>query len=96
MTAYGSAFDPKTASRCAGHSRGRNFRNCSKAKNWFAGTRGSSGEHPVSLVRHSDAVLEVFLRLARREASVVTVGLIDARSKLAEMLVTVDELRQRP
>ena len=29
------------------------------AKNWFAGTRGPTSEHLVSLVRHSDAVLAV-------------------------------------
>jgi hypothetical protein len=62
------------------------------AKNWFAGTRGPTGEHLVSLVRHSDAVLEVFLRLAGREALLVTASLIEARSKLTDVLGTIDDL----
>lgn len=35
-------------------------------KYWFAGERGPSGEHLVSLARHSDAVLIVLLALADR------------------------------
>jgi hypothetical protein len=37
-------------------------------KYWFAGERGPSGEHLVSLVRHSDAVLFMLLALADRLA----------------------------
>jgi hypothetical protein len=62
------------------------------AKYWFAGTRGPTGEHLVSLVRHSDAVLAIFLHLTGRKASLVAVSLADARSKLAEMLGFIDEL----
>src|SRR6266480_4006655 len=62
------------------------------AKNWFAGTRGPTGEHLVSLVRHSDAVLTVLLRLAGREALLVTASLIEARSKLTDILVAIDDL----
>lgn len=35
-------------------------------KYWFAGERGPSGEHLVSLARHSDAVLIVLLKMADR------------------------------
>ena len=35
-------------------------------KYWLAGERGPSGEHLVSLARHSDAVLVVLLALADR------------------------------
>jgi hypothetical protein len=35
-------------------------------KYWFAGERGPSGEHLLSLARHSDAVLIVLLALADR------------------------------
>lgn len=35
-------------------------------KYWFAGERGPSGDHLVSLARHSDAVLVVLLALADR------------------------------
>lgn len=36
-------------------------------KYWFAGERGPSGEHLVSLTRHSDTVLFVLLALADRQ-----------------------------
>jgi hypothetical protein len=64
-------------------------------KNWFAATRGPTGEHLVSLVRHSDGVLHAFLRLSGREASMVAVNLADARSRLVEILEVVDELLHR-
>lgn len=35
-------------------------------KYWFAGERGPSGEHLVSLARHSDAVLVLLLTMADR------------------------------
>ena len=35
-------------------------------KYWFAGDRGPSGDHLISLARHSDAVLCVVLALAGR------------------------------
>ncbi|ARC89448.1 hypothetical protein [Rhodovulum sp. MB263] len=35
-------------------------------KYWFAGERGPSGEHLVSLARHSDAVLTALLALSDR------------------------------
>lgn len=37
-------------------------------KRWFAGTSGSSGEHLVSLVHYSDAILGAFLGIADRES----------------------------
>jgi hypothetical protein len=61
-------------------------------KNWFAGVSGPNGQHLVALVRHSDDVLEVFLQLAGREETVVAKKLLDARSKLAEMLVLIQSL----
>src|SRR5690349_20296535 len=45
------------------------------AKYWFAGTRGPTGEHLASLVRHSDAVLAIFLQLTGREASALAIKL---------------------
>jgi hypothetical protein len=62
------------------------------AKYWFAGTKGPTGEHLASLVRHSDAVLAIFLQLTGREASALAIKLADARIKLAEMLVSIDQL----
>ncbi len=37
-------------------------------KYWFAGERGPSGQHLVSLARHSDVVLYVFLAMAGRHS----------------------------
>jgi hypothetical protein len=62
------------------------------AKNWLAGTRGPTGEHLLSLVRHSNAVLEAFLRLAGRASSCATLSLHEARTRLIEMLKNFDEL----
>jgi hypothetical protein len=62
------------------------------AKNWITGTRGPTGEHLISLARHSDAVFEFFIRAAGRESLLVAVQLIDAREKLAAALKTIDEL----
>jgi hypothetical protein len=62
------------------------------AKNWLAGTRGPTGEHLLSLVRQSNAVLEAFLRLAGRESSWATLSLHEARTRLIEMLKNFDEL----
>lgn len=62
------------------------------AKNWLTGTRGPTGEHLVGLVRHSDAVLEVFLQLTGRETSLVSAQLANARSRLAEILESIDDL----
>jgi hypothetical protein len=62
------------------------------AKNWLAGARGPTGEHLLSLVRHSHAVLESFLRLAGRESAWATLSLHEARTGLIEMLKNFDEL----
>jgi hypothetical protein len=61
-------------------------------KNWFAGTRGPSGDHLVSLVRYSDAVLEAVLRMAERRSFFATMRLADARNTLAEMVKSIDSL----
>jgi hypothetical protein len=61
-------------------------------KNWFAGVSGPSGEHLISLLRHSDEVLEVILILAGRERSIASKKLIDARHKLGEVLALVQSL----
>jgi hypothetical protein len=61
-------------------------------KNWFSGASGSRGEHLVSLVRHSTAVLEAFLVLAEREQAVGTRTLMEARDMLASALKSVEDL----
>ena len=59
-------------------------------KNWFAGKRGPRGEHLIGLIRHSNAVLEVVLRLANREQAIIAKKLSEARNTLAEMFAIVD------
>jgi len=62
------------------------------AKNWLAGTRGPTGEHLLSLIRHSNAVLEVAMRLSGRESSLATIDLVAARMKIVELLKGLDDL----
>jgi hypothetical protein len=59
-------------------------------KNWFAGRRGPRGEHLLSLIRHSSAVLEAVLRLTGREQLIAGKMLLDVRSTLLEMLASID------
>jgi hypothetical protein len=59
-------------------------------KNWFAGTRGPSGDHLISLVHNSDAVLEAVLRMAERRSMLAAVKLTDVRDKLIEMRRSID------
>lgn len=61
-------------------------------KNWFAGARGPCGEHLVTLVGNSDAVFEVFLRLAGRKQAIAERKLFSMREKLNETLEQIDAL----
>lgn len=61
-------------------------------KNWFAGTSGPSGEHLVSLIRHSDRVLEALLLLGGRQRIAGEQKLIGVRNKLAEAVRQIDAL----
>jgi hypothetical protein len=62
------------------------------AKNWVTGIRGPTGEHLISLARHSDAVFEVIIRAAGRESLLIALQLIDAREKLAAAQEILDQL----
>ncbi len=62
-------------------------------KNWFDARNGPSGENLVSLLRHSDEVLETVLFLAGRHELVTARKLAGAREKLREMLAMIDELQ---
>src|ERR1051325_4539113 len=62
------------------------------AKNWLGGTCGPSGEHLLSLVRHSDEVLNAVLRLAGREAVLPQTSLRHQRSGLVKIIENIDEL----
>jgi hypothetical protein len=62
-------------------------------KNWFDAKNGPSGENLVTLLRHSNEVLETVLRLAERHDLIVARKLTGAREKLREMLAMIDELQ---
>lgn len=62
-------------------------------KNWFSAKNGPSGENLVSLIRHSDEVLETVLRLSDRHDLIVARKFSGAREKLREMLALLDELQ---
>ena len=61
-------------------------------KNWFEGRNGPSGEFLILLCRHSDQVLETVLLLAGRTELVTAKKLVDAKGKLREMLILIDEI----
>ena len=65
-------------------------------KNWTAGTHGPRGEHLLTLVRYSDTVLEVFLRLAGRERVIASGKLVEVRTKLKELLTLIDQVTEKP
>src|SRR3954447_18983942 len=62
------------------------------AKNWLGGTRGPTGEHLLSLVRHSDSVLGAVLRLAGREAVLPQMSLRQQRSVHVKIIDNIDAL----
>ncbi len=60
------------------------------AKNWIAGSHGPSGEHLISLMRHSDEVLAGLLSLAGREEVVAAMRLVEVRGRLKTVLQLID------
>ena len=60
------------------------------AKNWIAGSHGPSGEHLISLLRHSDEVLAGLLSLAGREEAAAAMRLVEVRRRLKKVLQQID------
>jgi hypothetical protein len=60
------------------------------AKNWIAGSHGPSGEHLISLMRHSDEVLIGLLTLAGRGEAIVALRLVETRDRLEEVRQLID------
>ena len=54
-------------------------------KIWLAGTNRPRGEHLISWVRHSNAVLEAFLELARRKHAILGATLKDIRDRVTQL-----------
>jgi hypothetical protein len=61
-------------------------------KNWFEAKNAPAGRHLISLVRHSDAMLETFLLLAGRKDLVTVKKFSDVREKVQEMLHLLADL----
>lgn len=59
-------------------------------KHWFAGTHAPSGYHLAILARHSDSVLQFFLRAAERRSLRVGVNWISIRESLLELVELID------
>ena len=64
-------------------------------KNWFAGKYGPSGDHLVSLVRHSDAALGTLIALAGRQDLMVAIKLATAEQAIEDLLTAVRQLAAR-
>ena len=60
------------------------------AKNWIAGSNGPSGEHLISLLRHSDEVLIGLFTLTGRDEAIVALRLVEMRDRLAEIRQLID------
>lgn len=65
-------------------------------KNWFSAKNGPTGRHLVDLVRTSDEVLEVVLRMSGRNDLIVAKKLSDSRQTLLRMLRLIAELQGKP
>lgn len=59
-------------------------------KNWFAGTNGPSGTHLITLLQHSDEVLEACLFLAGRERIISNRRSLEVQKKLWELLALLE------
>jgi len=63
-------------------------------KNWLSGINGPSGAHLIEVIRHSDAVCSLVLRLAGRDPVLATICLVDLRNRLAAALAELDRIQQ--
>jgi hypothetical protein len=62
-------------------------------KNWFDAKNGPSGEFLIALCAHSDEVLETFLLMAGRTQQVQAKKVVDATTKLREILMMLETLQ---
>jgi hypothetical protein len=66
------------------------------AKAWFSGVSGPSGEHLIALMRNSDAVFALVLRLTGRAGSHGQDDLTVARRHLVAALAALDSAAANP
>lgn len=65
-------------------------------KAWLAGISGPSGDHLISLLRHSDEVFAAVLRMSGRAAPSGRDDLVLARRHLLDALAAIDKATGRP
>jgi hypothetical protein len=63
-------------------------------KNWFAGNYGPSGEHLITLIKHSDAVLGVVLSMADRRQLLISSKIDEIEKRLTELADFIRSQRQ--
>jgi hypothetical protein len=63
-------------------------------KNWFDAKNGPSGEFLIALCSHSDEVLETFLLMANRTQHLQAKKVVDATTKLREILLMLDSFQE--
>jgi hypothetical protein len=61
-------------------------------KNWLAANNGPSGDKLVALMRHSDQVLEVVLRMSGRQELLRSSAVDEVFAKMQASLRTMEEL----
>ena len=61
-------------------------------KNWFAGIKGPTGEHLITLVRHSDSVLTGLLQASGRERTISEQKLIELRRKVRDVTSLLEDV----
>jgi hypothetical protein len=61
-------------------------------RNWFEARNGPNGEHLVSLMHHSTAVLEMVLGLSGRTELLKVALVSTARNRVRQILAMLDNL----
>ena len=64
-------------------------------ENWLVGANGPSGVHLIELIRHSEEVCCLVLRLAGRNHALASVRLAEARRRLAAAIAEIDRIDPR-
>lgn len=64
-------------------------------KNWLSGSNGPSGRHLIELIRHSDAVCSLVLRMAGRDEALTTAQLADLRTRMVGVISEIERLGDR-
>jgi hypothetical protein len=64
-------------------------------RNWFEGRNGPSGEHLMTLMRHSDEVLHAVLDLSGHGDLALTGSLSDLKAQLLALVKMIDDLKNR-